>query len=141
MKITTHSEQETEAAGAELAKRLQGGSGVALIGDLGAGKTCFVRGLARGLGIPSGEVLSPTFTLINEYHGKDLDLIHVDLYRLNHQEEVERLGLEEYVEPRSVVVVEWADKLLAWDHSLFWRKNMLMVHFEVHDGKREVKII
>jgi tRNA threonylcarbamoyladenosine biosynthesis protein TsaE len=106
--ITTHSEDETSAAGEQLAASLDAGDVVLLYGDLGAGKTAFVRGLARGLDAPSGDVSSPTFTLVQEYHGR-LTLYHVDLYRLE-PAEVDDLGLEELVLGDGVVAIEWAER-------------------------------
>ena len=91
----THSESETAAVGRELAARLVPGSIVLLHGDLGAGKTAFVRGLAEGLGVPPEEVSSPTFTLMQEYRGGRVPLVHVDLYRLDDPREIDDLGLEE----------------------------------------------
>lgn len=110
MTITTHSEQETADLGRGLAARLEVGSVVLLYGDLGAGKTAFVRGLAEGLGVSSDEVSSPTFTLIQEYRGGRLPLLHVDLYRLNDSREIDDLGLDELGES-AVVAIEWAEKL------------------------------
>jgi tRNA threonylcarbamoyladenosine biosynthesis protein TsaE len=104
----THSEAETAAAGARLAESLAAGDVVLLYGDLGAGKTAFTRGLAEGLGVPAEEVSSPTFTLVQEYHGR-LPLYHVDLYRLD-EREADDLGLEELVLGDGVVVIEWADR-------------------------------
>ena len=108
--FTTHSETETAAVGRELAARLDAGSVVLLFGDLGAGKTAFVRGLAEGLGVDRDEVNSPTFTLIQEYRGGRVVLLHADLYRLNDAREVEELGLDEQGEDK-VVAIEWAEKL------------------------------
>ena len=102
------SEQETAAIAAELARGLPGGTVLLLIGDLGAGKTAFVRGLVQGVGIDSDEVSSPTFTLIQEYGGGRV--YHVDLYRLD-PNEVEELGLEELAENGGLVCIEWADRL------------------------------
>jgi len=108
--FTTHSELETTAAGRDLASHVTAGSVVLLIGDLGAGKTAFVRGLADGLGIPQDEISSPTFTLIQEYRGGRCPLFHVDLYRLNDSREVEDLGLDE-IAADGVLAIEWAEKL------------------------------
>ena len=108
--ITTLSEEETAAAGRELAARLSAGSAVLLYGDLGAGKTAFVRGLAEGLGIPGDDVSSPTFTLMQEYRGGRLPLFHVDLYRLNDPREIDDLGLEE-ITADGIVAIEWADRM------------------------------
>jgi tRNA threonylcarbamoyladenosine biosynthesis protein TsaE len=108
--ITTHSESETAAAGRDLAPSLEAGSVVLLIGDLGAGKTAFVRGIAEGLGVSPDEVSSPTFTLMQEYRGGRVPLVHVDLYRLDDPREIEDLGLEELGET-CVLAIEWAEKL------------------------------
>ncbi len=106
----SQSEAETERIGAALASRLRPGAWVLLYGDLGSGKTAFVRGMAAGLGIDAGEVSSPTFTLIQEYAGR-LRFYHVDLYRLAGSEAGD-LGLEELGASGSgVVAVEWAEKL------------------------------
>jgi tRNA threonylcarbamoyladenosine biosynthesis protein TsaE len=106
--IVTHSEEETSAAGEQLGRRLSAGNVVLLYGDLGAGKTAFVRGLARGLGASSEAVSSPTFTLVQEYGGR-IKLYHVDLYRLQ-PIEVGDLGLDEMIESDAVVAVEWAER-------------------------------
>jgi len=108
--VTTHSESETAAVGRDLAASLVAGSVVLLHGDLGAGKTALVRGLAEGLGAPPEEVSSPTFTLMQEYRGGRLLLVHVDLYRLDDPREIDDLGLEE-VGQASVLAIEWAEKL------------------------------
>ena len=110
--LITNSEDETAAAGGALAATLSAGSVVLLYGELGAGKTAFVRGLAEGLSIQRGDVSSPTFTLMQEYRGGRLTLFHVDLYRLNDPREVEELGLEE-ITADGVLAIEWADKLPA----------------------------
>ena len=107
--LTTASEEETSAAGERLAARLRAGDVVLLFGDLGAGKTAFVRGIARGLGAPADEVSSPTFTLIQEYQGEALTLHHVDLYRLE-PIEIADLGLDELISSGAIVAVEWADR-------------------------------
>jgi tRNA threonylcarbamoyladenosine biosynthesis protein TsaE len=109
-----------------------------LVGDLGAGKTTFVQGLARGLGIdPEYYVNSPTFTLINEYRGKGPDLIHVDLYRIEKPLEGETLGLDEYLGSGAIVAVEWIEK---------WPELMSFLSFKVHlevisDHQRSIEIV
>jgi tRNA threonylcarbamoyladenosine biosynthesis protein TsaE len=108
--ITTHSETETSGAGRTLAASLQPGAIVLLSGDLGAGKTAFVRGMAEGLGIDPADVTSPTFTLVQEYHGGQLPLYHVDLYRLQ-ASEVDDLGLDELTLQGGVTAIEWPDRL------------------------------
>jgi tRNA threonylcarbamoyladenosine biosynthesis protein TsaE len=105
----TSSEVETGAVGSELATTLSRGDVVLLIGDLGAGKTAFVRGLAEGLGIASDQVSSPTFTLVQEYRAGRVPLVHVDLYRLDDPREIDDLGLDEIAE-EGVLAIEWAEK-------------------------------
>lgn len=105
----SRSEDETAEIAAALARRLPGGSVVLLYGELGAGKTAFVRGVVQGVGLAPDEVTSPTFTLIQEYGG-GRRVYHVDLYRLG-PEEVEDLGLEELPESGALVCIEWADRL------------------------------
>jgi tRNA threonylcarbamoyladenosine biosynthesis protein TsaE len=106
----TNSAEETAALGRQLAGSLGADSVVLLLGDLGAGKTVFVRGLAQGLGASPADVSSPTFPLIQEYRSGRIPLLHVDLYRLNNPQEVEDLGLEE-LGNGAVVAIEWAEKL------------------------------
>ena len=107
---TTGSEEETAAVARALARDLAAGDVVLLAGNLGAGKTAFVRGLAEGLGIDPGEVSSPTFTLVHEYRGGRLTLYHVDLYRLD-RAATEDLGLEELGVADGVLAIEWPDRL------------------------------
>ncbi len=109
MTIRSTSEAETEAAGAELAKTLPDGAVVALYGDLGAGKTAFVRGMARGLGIDA-RVSSPTFTIVNEYLGAR-ELYHFDMYRLASSEELFGIGWEDYLSRGGVCAVEWSENV------------------------------
>lgn len=106
--IVTRSPAETEAVACELGAALESGSVVALYGDLGAGKTCFVRGLARGLNVRDA-VTSPTFALIHEYAGVR-PLRHVDLYRIGSVDAASELGLEEMFDGDGVTVVEWAER-------------------------------
>jgi tRNA threonylcarbamoyladenosine biosynthesis protein TsaE len=107
---TTTSEAETAAVGRDFARALPAGAVVLLSGDLGAGKTAFVRGMAEGLGIDPGVVTSPTFTLVQEYRGGRLPLFHADLYRLQ-SIEVDDLGLDEIAMSGGVTAIEWPDRL------------------------------
>lgn len=109
MTIVSDSPEETAAAGERLAQTLRPGDVVGLRGELGAGKTCFVQGVARALGV-RGRVTSPTFTLINEYGGAG-PVHHVDAYRLEGPKEAAGLGLEEIVDGDGVTLVEWSEKL------------------------------
>lgn len=104
------SEQETEAIGREMAQRLAPGAVVAFTGDLGAGKTAFVRGMAQGLGI-SQRVTSPTFTIVNEYEGGRLPLFHFDMYRLGSADELFDIGWEDYLRRGGVCAVEWSENI------------------------------
>ncbi|MEI8063965.1 MAG: tRNA (adenosine(37)-N6)-threonylcarbamoyltransferase complex ATPase subunit type 1 TsaE [Verrucomicrobiota bacterium] len=108
--IISHSADETIAFGRQLAGSLRTGDVLALTGDLGAGKTCLVKGLATGLGITHA-VTSPTFTLIHEYRGGRLPLAHIDLYRLATASEAINIGIEEYLGGAGVTVVEWAERI------------------------------
>ena len=109
-RIRTHSVAETEAWAARLAASVPAGTVVALHGELGAGKTAFARGFARGLG-HAGRVHSPTFSLLNEYIGGRCPVHHLDLYRLNAAADVGAAGLEEYLmHPAGITLVEWAER-------------------------------
>lgn len=105
----TKSEVETVALGEKFGGELLGGDFVAIFGDLGAGKTHFVQGICKALNVKE-VVNSPTFTIVNEYHGK-LDVYHIDLYRISSVREIIEIGFEEYVETDAVCLVEWAEKL------------------------------
>jgi tRNA threonylcarbamoyladenosine biosynthesis protein TsaE len=108
--IRSRSEEETRAAATALARRFQGDEVVFLIGELGAGKTVFAKGIAAGLGLADiGEVCSPTFTLMNVYQAR-VPIYHLDLYRLANTPEIRDLGFEDYVGD-GVIVVEWAEKI------------------------------
>ena len=109
MEILTHTVEETELAGQVLSRTLTPGTVVALYGDLGAGKTAFVRGMAKGLNSPS-RVTSPTFTIVNEYSGS-LELFHFDMYRLASSEELFDIGWEDYLGRGGVCVVEWSENV------------------------------
>jgi tRNA threonylcarbamoyladenosine biosynthesis protein TsaE len=108
--IFSNSEQETRDIAAALARDLAMGSVLLLSGDLGAGKTAFVRGLAAGLGIDPDDVTSPTFTIVHEYRGGRLPLIHVDLYRLD-RAELDEVGLDQDLAATGVIAVEWPERL------------------------------
>ena len=110
MDYLTHNEAETEALGARLAAALSPGAVVAYRGDLGAGKTAFTRGLARGLGYP-GRVTSPTFTIVNEYEGGRLPLFHFDMYRLADADDLFDIGWEDYLDRGGVCAVEWSEQV------------------------------
>ena len=105
----SHSPAETERLGEDWGRAAVSGWVIGLSGDLGAGKTQLVKGLARGLGIPA-RVHSPTFALVNIYEGGRLVLFHLDLYRLDTLEQIVSAGLEDYLQPRGVAVIEWADR-------------------------------
>lgn len=108
--IKTHSEEETIRAGEVFATRLQQGDIVLLNGDLGAGKTHFAKGVARHYGVDSGEVQSPTFSLVHEYHGS-IPLYHLDCYRLKKSEEAVDFGIEEYLFGDGISMIEWPERI------------------------------
>ena len=110
MHYITHSPEETEKLGAALARRLQPGSVIAYTGDLGAGKTAFTRGLAKGLGYTQ-PVTSPTYTIVNEYLGGRLPLFHFDMYRLASSDDLWDIGWEDYLERGGVCAVEWSENV------------------------------
>ena len=110
MTYTTHSPVETEAIGAALGKLLTPGTVIAYRGDLGAGKTAFTRGLARGLGC-SETVTSPTYTIVNEYLGGRLPLFHFDMYRLHSSDDLWDIGWEDYLDRGGVCAVEWSENV------------------------------
>ena len=109
--IVSHGPAETEAIGEAIGRAARGGELIGLVGDLGAGKTCFVRGLARGLGADPERVHSPSFTTVTEYPGGQLPLVHVDLYRL--EQVTDDLWLREALYGDGVAAVEWFDRVAA----------------------------
>ena len=109
MEYITNNEKETEAIGEQFGRRVKDGTVVAMYGDLGAGKTAFVRGMARGMGIDT-RVSSPTFTIVNEYLG-DRTLIHFDMYRLGSADELFDIGWEDYLNRGAVLAVEWSENV------------------------------
>ncbi len=106
----SHSPAETEALGERWGRAAESGLVIGLSGDLGAGKTQLVKGIARGLGV-TAQVHSPTFTLVNEYGGGRLRLFHLDLYRLETRGQIVSAGLEEFLQPDGVTVIEWVEKM------------------------------
>ena len=110
MQFITNSPAETEAVGTALAKDLQPGTVIAYRGDLGAGKTAFTRGLARGLGV-TDIVTSPTYTIVNEYLGGRLPLFHFDMYRLASSDDLFDIGWDDYLERGGICAVEWSENV------------------------------
>jgi len=147
LEITLSGEDETESLGRELAIWLKPGDVVALHGELGAGKTCLVRGLVQGLGLEESQVASPSFSLINEYTGT-VPIFHIDCYRLQSDEEIEELGLEEYMDGPGITVIEWAerirdlseDRLEMYFSILGERKRLLRIEALGAMAEREIKI-
>ena len=133
----TKSPEETARIGMILGTLLKAGDIVCLQGDLGAGKTCFAKGVARGMGIES-PVTSPTFTLVNEYHG-ELTLYHLDVYRLNGSCEMDDLGYEEFFYGEGVTLVEWAERVL--DTLPAERLEVLIDRGTEGENFREIKMI
>ena len=120
------SEQATRHLGETIGRLLRGGEILALIGELGAGKTTLVQGVALGAGIAPEMVSSPTFTFVQEYRGF-ISLVHVDLYRMQHTQELDNLGLSDYFDDQNTVVIEWADRA----NSLFLADHLL-IHLSHH---------
>ncbi len=127
MKITTNNPEETTAVGRELARYLKPGDIVLLVGDLGTGKTTFVKGVAAGLRLKPDTVHSPTFVLMNVYDGR-VPLFHFDLYRLEPGDELNRLGFDEFLYGDGVALIEWADRMAGWTPSAYLQLDL------VHDG-------
>jgi tRNA threonylcarbamoyladenosine biosynthesis protein TsaE len=135
--LQTKSASETIRIGRSIGSRLRSGDVVALVGELGAGKTQFIKGLAAGLGVGKpAYVSSPSFTLINEYPG-GIPLYHIDLFRLGGEKEAEDLGLEDYFQGGGITVIEWADKIPS-----LLPEEMLLIHI-AYTGKttRTLEII
>jgi tRNA threonylcarbamoyladenosine biosynthesis protein TsaE len=132
----SHNPAETESLGEKFGRTAQSGLIIALLGELGAGKTQFVKGLARGLGI-SARVHSPTFTLVNEYADGRLKLFHLDLYRLETPAQIFSAGIEEFLQPDGVSVIEWAERIA---NDELRTANLKKVKIEIV-GESERKII
>lgn len=137
MKYTTLSDIETVKTGEKLGEILTGGDVVALSGSLGSGKTWFTKGIGLGLGVDRDEVItSPSFSLVNEYKGR-YDLYHMDLYRLDTLADVIAIGIEEYFNENSVVVIEWAERCLELLPLEFIRVNIDILD----ENKRSIDIV
>ena len=139
MEMISHSPAETEALGERWGRAAQHGLVLALSGDLGAGKTQFVKGLARGLGV-TARVHSPTFTLVNEYGGGRLKLFHLDLYRLETPAQILSAGIEEFLSPDGVAVIEWAERILGLGSGIWDLGKLMEVNIEIV-SETERKII
>ena len=141
MKKVTNSPEETVQLGKSIGCALQAGDIILLFGDLGVGKTRFTQGICYGLGLDKNYYIrSPTFTLINEYSGK-LPIYHIDLYRIDNQEEIYSLGLEEILFNQGITIIEWAEKLLPsskQNQLLFNIQNRIEVSIKIiNESQRE----
>ena len=136
MEWITNCEQETEQLGQRLGSVLKAGTVLAYTGDLGAGKTAFTRGLARGLGVPD-RVTSPTFTIVNEYEGGRLPLFHFDMYRLGGADELFDIGWEDYLARNGVCAVEWSENV---DEALEGEVIRIDIRRGGHDNQRKISI-
>lgn len=130
----SHSEHDTEEVGMKLAEKLPAGSVVAMYGDLGAGKTAFVRGMAKGMGLEC-RVSSPTFTIVNEYLG-DRELIHFDMYRLSSADELFDIGWEDYISRGAVCAVEWSENV----RDAFFGDEVVVRIEKLSDSERKISI-
>ncbi len=131
------SEQETLDLGRRTARQLQPGDLLVLEGDLGTGKTVFVRGVADGLGVPPADVTSPSFTLVHEYRGGRVRLFHVDLYRVETAEDLMTIGLDEILASGAVVAVEWGERLPP-----VYRRDAVTVRFhDAGEGARRIEVV
>ena len=133
--IITKSPAETESFAERLAEHLSGGEVIAFRGSMGMGKTCFTRGLARGLGY-SGQVTSPTFALVNEYIGGRLPLYHFDMYRVESWEDLYSSGYFDYIEAGGVIAAEWSENI---ENAL--EGKVITVNFErLDDNTRKITV-
>ncbi len=130
------SEFDTMKIAAELSNELCGGEIIALKGGLGMGKTCFVKGLANGLGF-SGDVTSPTFAIVNEYIGGRLDLFHFDMYRITGWDDLNSTGYFEYLDAGGIVAIEWSENI----EGALQNEKVIIVEIErVSDNERKISI-
>ncbi len=140
MKVVSHSEKETQKLAVNFAKTLKGGETIGLIGDLGAGKTAFVKGMAKGLAIKK-VITSPTFVVMKVYpvkHETVKYFVHVDAYRVKNAASLTGIGLEDYIKSNnSVVVIEWADLVKG-----ILPKDKILIHFNhIANNQREIKFL
>lgn len=134
MEIITHSERETEAAGAAFAAGIPDGTVVAMYGELGAGKTAFVRGMAQGMGLDC-RVNSPTFTIVNEYLGART-LLHFDMYRLGSADELWDIGWDDYLSRGAVCAVEWSENV----EGAFYGDEIKVIFEKTGENSRLIRI-
>ena len=132
--VVCSSEEETRALGRELAEGIAADTTLSLEGPLGAGKTCFVKGLAEGFGLDPAGVSSPSFTLVHEYPGGRLPFVHFDFYRLNSERELAGLGYEEYFQSPGIRAIEWGDKFPGALPAGTWR-----IGFSIEAGSRRIQ--
>lgn len=130
------SEEETQAAAAQLAQELIAPTAISLEGPMGAGKTCFVKGLAKGLGCNPDDVSSPTFAIVHEYHGGLLPLVHMDLYRLKSPEELVGIGWDDYLHEPVIAAIEWGGNFL---NAL--PAGTLRLAFSIEGHSRRIRLI
>lgn len=131
----TKTAKETFLLGQEIAQQCQGGEVFLLLGNLGAGKTCFTQGLAKGLGVKN-KVNSPTFNLMKVYKTKKGTLCHIDAYRLNSGNDLIAIGLDDYLkDKKAIIVIEWAEKVKE-----MWPKNKIKVEFKDWKGGRKIRL-
>ena len=130
----THSPEETEKLGETLAEQIKTGDIIALYGELGSGKTCFIRGFCRKFGI--SEIKSPSFVLINQYQGKDFPIWHIDLYRIEEPAEIAELGLEEIFGAGGIALIEWAEKAGDFLPEKYWKVELFF-----HPPEENTRII
>lgn len=134
LQLTSHSPEQTQRLGIQLGRLAQGGDIFLLCGSLGSGKTCLTQGIAWGLGVKE-YASSPSFVIAKEYHGR-LPLYHLDLYRLDHLEEIVDLGLDEYLSGNGICVIEWAEKGLA----ALPQENLLIRLDYLSDAERSLSL-
>ncbi len=132
IKHTTTSYEETEHIAEEFAKKLSGGEVIAFTGGLGMGKTCFMRGLARGLGF-IGDVTSPTFTIVNEYRGGRLPIFHFDMYRDMNFEDLYSTGYFDYMEENGIIAAEWSENV-----SSVFESGTIFINIEASDENTRI---